>query len=395
MHVDPILPEVCALALVVLILGALLRKLRQPPVVAYIVAGVVMGPSGLALVKNVHIFERVGALGVLFLLFFAGMEIELRPLLSKWRVLIFGTLLQVILSVATVWALGAGLGWKPSRILLLGFVISLSSTAVVIGLLRDRGELDTAVGRLVAGILLVQDIAIVPMLISVNLMAGDQISLPTLGLQAVGAVAVGAILAWIARGNRIAIPFSKHIRVERELELFAAFLVCFGIALLTGLLGLSAALGAFIAGLVVAATDDSRWIREHLEAFRILTVSVFFVAVGAQVDLSFVLTHWHVVVGLVIAALATNTVINGAILRLAKAPWREAIYGGALLAQIGEFSFVLVGVGLTAGLIEQFTYQATLVVISITLLLSPAYVGAARALTTVQARNLGASAEHA
>ncbi len=143
MHLDPLLPPLVGVIAVILALGLLFQLFRQPQLVAYIIAGIVIGPSGIGLVNDVQIIEHLGALGVTLLLFFIGMEVSPQQLARGWRVAVFGTLLQILISVVTVWLVGSALGWEISRIVLLGFVISLSSTAVVLKLLKDRNELDT------------------------------------------------------------------------------------------------------------------------------------------------------------------------------------------------------------------------------------------------------------
>jgi CPA2 family monovalent cation:H+ antiporter-2 len=143
MHIDPILPTLVGLVLSILLLGLLLKALRQPEIIGYLLAGVAVGPFGLALVQDPLLVQHMGALGVTLLLFFIGMEVSPRKLIQGWRVALIGTLLQVLVSVGLVWAIGAWLHWSLGRIVLLGFVVSLSSTAVVLKLLKDRQELHT------------------------------------------------------------------------------------------------------------------------------------------------------------------------------------------------------------------------------------------------------------
>ena len=162
MHMDPLMPYLSGSILAIVALGFLIRRLRQPLVIAYLVAGVVLGPHGSGLIPAGAVLDRLGALGVLLLLFFVGMEISPAALLARWRVALIGTALQVAISVASVAAVGSFLGWEAPRIVLLGFVLSLSSTAVVLQLLRQRAGEDSEVAQDVTAILLAQDLAIVP-----------------------------------------------------------------------------------------------------------------------------------------------------------------------------------------------------------------------------------------
>jgi CPA2 family monovalent cation:H+ antiporter-2 len=162
---------------------------------------------------------------------------------------------------------------------------------------------------------------------------------------------------------------------------FTALVLCFGLALITALLGLSTALGAFVAGILVGAAPDTEWVKQTLAPFRVVFVALFFVSVGMLVDLGFVRDEWPVVLLLVALVVVTKTLINAGVLRLLRDPWRQSFYAGALLAQIGEFSFVLAAVGLQAGLLEAFGYQLAVAVISLSLLASPPWIRLVRALT--------------
>ncbi len=374
MHLDPALPRLVAVILVVLVLGGLLRLLRQPYVIGYLLAGVALGPHGLAWLSDVASTERLGAVGVVILLFFVGMEVHLVKLVERWRVALVGTALQIAGSVAFVAALGLFVSWPFPRILLLGFVISLSSTAVVLKLLGDGGELETPVGQDVVSILLAQDLAIVPMLIALQLAGGQQIEAKALALQVVGGVAFLAALGWLFTREELQLPLVGRVRDDPELQVFTALILCFGLALVTGLLGLSTALGAFLAGVIVSTAKETHWVSERLESFRVVFVALFFFSIGMLIDLGFVREHARVIALLVGGVLVTNTLLNGVILRTLGGEWRTSLYAGALLSQIGEFSFVLAAVGLQTGVVSSFAYQATVATIALSLVVSPPWI---------------------
>lgn len=374
MHLDPALPRLVAVILVVLILGGLLRLLRQPYVIGYLLAGVALGPHGLAWIADVASTERLGAIGVVILLFFVGMEVHLVKLVERWRVALMGTALQIAGSVAFVAALGALVSWPFPRILLLGFVISLSSTAVVLKLLGDSGELETPVGQDVVSILLAQDLAIVPMLIALQLVGGQQIEPKVLALQVVGGVGFLATLGWLFTRRELRLPLIGRVRDDPELQVFTALILCFGLALITGLLGLSTALGAFLAGVIVSTAKETHWVSERLESFRVVFVALFFFSIGMLIDLGFVREHARVIGLLVGGVLVTNTALNAVILRVLEGEWRTSLYAGALLSQIGEFSFVLAAVGLQTGVVSSFAYQATVATIALSLVVSPPWI---------------------
>ncbi len=201
----------------------------------------------------------------------------------------------------------------------------------------------------------------------------------TITLQLVGGVAISALVVVLVRRKSIPLPFAALLQADHEFQVFAAGLLCFGLALATGLLGLSAALGAFVAGLVVGSAPGTGWVHHALEPFRVLLVALFFVSVGLLVDLHFITEHWVVVGLLVLGALSTNTLLNTLVFKALGRPWRQALYTAAVLAQIGEFSFVLTAVGRAADIINDYGYRLAIATIATTLLLSPAWIGVWRA----------------
>ncbi|HAI97564.1 MAG TPA: sodium:proton exchanger, partial [Methylococcaceae bacterium] len=196
MHMEPFMPVLFAIAFVTLVTGMILKRFKQPHVIAYLLVGVILGPSGLAVIADKDWVGQLGSIGVVLLLFFVGMEVSPKRLAANWKLPVIGTLLQIMVSVLFVAIMGYFLDWPFPRIVLLGFVISLSSTAVVIKLLQDWKELDTRIGQDVLGILLIQDLAIVPMMISIGLLGGEEFSPTVLILQLVGGSAIIALAIW-------------------------------------------------------------------------------------------------------------------------------------------------------------------------------------------------------
>ena len=390
MHLDPVLPYTVGAIFAILILGLLLRSLKQPHVVGYLIAGVILGPHGLALVQDEVTLGRLGAIGVVLLLFFIGMEASPRKLIENWKVAVLGTLLQILISIGCVWPLGLILDWPLERIVLIGFVISLSSTAVVLKLLHDWKEFDTQVGQNVLVILLAQDLAVIPMLIILAMLGDADAEHGNIYLQAGAAVLIAVIVGYIAIKNTIHLPLGRILGEDLEMHVFAALAICLGLSLLTGLAGLSTALGAFVAGMLIGAAKETRWVHHSLEPFRVLFVALFFVSIGMLVDLGFLQSHWYQVGALIFLVLITNTFINGVILRMLGENWRDSLYAGTLLSQIGEFSFLLAAVGIQAHIISDYGYQMTVVVISMSLLLSPAWIILVKYVLKIEQRKISA-----
>ena len=380
MHVDPILPTLALVCLVVLGLGLLLNRLRQPALLAYLLVGVLLGPHALGVVTDEALMSHLGGIGVVLLLFFVGMEIKPERLLANGRVVLLGTTVQILASVGCVLGLGAWLDWPVSRSILIGFVISLSSTVMVLRLLQHGRAAETRVGEQVTGILLAQDIAIVPMLVVLGLMRGEAPDFGRVAIQIVGALLFLTLFVWIARRGELRLGIGRLIGRGHELQVFAALIVAVGLSLLSDLAGLSTALGALLAGMVISAAKETHWVHESLEPFRVVFVALFFLSIGMLLDLRFLADHWALVLALTVLAFLTNTFINLGILRVFGSSWRQSLYGGALLAQIGELSYVVAAVGRQAAIVSDFAYQATVCMITLTLLASPFWAAAARAL---------------
>ena len=386
MHLDPLLPPLVGTLVVILAIGLMLRTFRQPQLVGYILAGFAIGPHGLGWITDVVTAEHLGAIGVTLLLFFIGMEVSPRQIVRGWRIAVVGTLLQILVSLGLVWMVGYWLDWSMSRIVLLGFVISLSSTVVVLKLLQDHGELGSSAGQNVVLILLTQDLAVVPMLIVVSMLGGEFPSNYDLVKQVFGAVLVLGLAAFILSREQVHLPLPEYVRQDHELQVFAAMFACFGMAFLTGMLGLSSALGAFIGGMLIASARETDWVHHALEPLRVVFVALLFVSVGMLIDAAFVLQNWLLILSLVTAVLLSNTFINAGILRVLGNSWPTSLYSGALLAQIGEFSFVLASVGLQAGIITGFGHQLTVAVIAFSLVLSPPWIGGIKRLPAIWSR---------
>lgn len=374
MHLDPALPTFVALVLILLILALTASVARQPAILGYLLGGLVIGPAGLALVQDVEFVGRLGAVGVVLLLFFIGLEVAPEALAANWRVAAVGTALQILLTTALVFALGALLDWPLGRRILLGFVISLSSTAVVLKLLKDWGELDTRAGQDVLGILLTQDVLVIPMLIVLGLLAGDPPDAHELVQQVAGGAVLIGIVVWVVRHREFRLPLYDAIDRDPDLRVLTALAICFGLALFSASLHLSTALGAFVAGILVRAMRQVTPAEDSLEAFRVLFVALFFASVGMLIDLQFIVQHWRQMLALVVIVVVVNTLINGLLIRALGRSLRESLYAGALLSQIGEFSFVLAAVGLQAGVISGYGYQATVAVIALSLVISPGWI---------------------
>lgn len=372
---DLLIPKIVVFFIVALIMGLALRTFRIPSVVAYIITGLLLGPFGFSLITDEGLIANISNFGVILLLFFVGMEFSINEFISKWKLSIIGTLIQVIISVLVMFGIGLMFGWHIGRIILTGFVISLSSTAVIIKILENKGELKSKIGQDVLSILLIQDLAIIPMVIIITYFGGEKINSNQIILQIIGCILIIGFIVWLLKNKNISIPFVKKMREDPEFQILLAFIIGFGFAAITSIFGLSAALGAFIGGVFISSTKDNHWIHETLQSFKVIFLAAFFISIGIMVNLNFLFLNIGVITLLLLALYLTNTLINAIIFKLNGDSWKTSLYGGALLSQIGEFSFILVQIGLNNKIIQSYAYNLTISVIALSLMISPMWIG--------------------
>lgn len=372
MHLDPMMMNITIVLTAALALGYLAVRVGLPIVVAYIITGIVLGPSMLGVFDDHKTVTRVGEIGVVMLLFFVGMEVSIPSLIRRWRIAVVGTALQIGTSVAVC----VGLVWMfklPTSLgILFGFVISLSSTAVVLKILQDSGEMEMPFGQNAIGVLLVQDMAIVPMMIVLSLMGDSELHTTELIKQVAGGISVLALVVMLVKYGGVHIP--EFLKGSLEKRVLLGLLLCLGAATLTSWLGLSPGLGAFLAGMVLASSDQSDWVHEHLESVYVLFVMIFFLSVGMMVNVDYLLSHLLLVVGATALVFLFNSGVNVFVMRALGESWKHALITGGLLSQIGEFSFLLAAVGAFTGVLTPELHELTVIVIAMTLLFSPMWM---------------------
>ena len=265
--------------------------------------------------------------------------------------------------------------------MLLGFVVSLSSTAVAIKMLEEIGELRSETGRIVVGILIAQDLAVVPMLLLLNGMAAegglDWGTIPVF-LAAIGLLA--ALIWYLSRREKLSLPFSALARRHREIVPLAAIGCCLALAAISDFLGLTAAFGAFIAGLAIGSTQERRHMIRATEPIQGVLAMVFFLSIGLLIDLAYIWDNFATVVVLLVLVLLVKSGVNVAILRLLGEPWPRAFVAGILLSQLGEFSFVLAGAGVAVAAVGIEGHRLIIAVIALSLMVSPIWLMTARRL---------------
>jgi len=374
MTLDPWLIVIAATALSLTAVGLLFQYLRQSVMIAYLVTGVLLGPHVIGVFSDPTVLDPMAGLALVLLLFFIGLEVDLRQLTAQWRVALLGALLQALVSVGVVWVVGQWLDWPLARVILMGFVITLSSTPIVMRTLSDLGLLNSRVGANVVGVLVAQDLLAIPMLIVLGLFQGETPSAATIWLQVASVLLLVGLIIMVVRRGGFPTPFSSRIEQSREMQVMAALAFCFGTALITGLMQLSVVLGGFLGGLLARLSNSMDWVRSALEPFNFALVAVFFVSIGVLIDLDFLFSNFAVSAGLTLLALVLNTIINTLTLRVLGESWLDSFRAGASLAQLGEFGFVLAALGLATGVIVNEGYQYVLAVTALSWLISPLWI---------------------
>ncbi len=360
---------ICGLALGV---AFVCHRFAIPDTVGFLLTGILAGPHCMGLINNTHQVEQMAEIGVVCLLFAIGLEFSFKSLLKIKTMVLVGGAIQVGLSIVAGALLAGAMGMDRNHSIFFGFLLSLSSTAIVLKILQQRAETESPHGRLTLGILIFQDVAVVAMMLAAPIMVGKGSSLgAALLVLALKAIAI-FLIVWIST-KWVAPRFLFQVARLRNRQLFllGIVLVALGATWLTSALGLSLALGAFIAGLIVSESEFSERALGDILPFKDLFTSFFFVSIGMLLDVRFVLNNVVTVTGVTLIVIVAKF-LTAAIAAMALGlPLRTAVLTGVALGQVGEFSFVLSETGSGLGLIDQSAYQLFLGLSIMTMIAAP------------------------
>jgi monovalent cation:H+ antiporter-2, CPA2 family len=362
------------LAILLLYLG---QRFKIPSIVSFLLIGMLVGPFGFGFITNQSAIDTFGNLGIILLLFTIGLEFSFQKLLRSWRTVIIGGLVQVCTTIIAITLMTQLLDMPFSETLVFGFIVSLSSTAIVMKILQEKGQVDTLQGRTLLGILIFQDLAIIPMMLIQPFLVGR--TGPNLSAIPLQIAKVAVILLVILIMAYWVIPaFLFRVAREKNRELFLITLagICVAIAWLTSEAGLSFTLGAFVAGLIIGESDYNIDALGHIIPFRDVFAGVFFLSIGMLLNTGTVFHEFFYVAMIVLIVIAVK-ILTGTLSALALGmPDRVCVFTGLALCQIGEFSFVLAKNGLDNALIPEATYQVFLAGAIITMALTPFFMSA-------------------
>jgi len=377
----PFLHDVVVLFSAALLVIAFSSRFKIPPIVGFLITGTAVGPHGFALIDDIHLVEVFAELGVVFLLFIVGLELSPNRLKRLARIILAGGSIQAGTTVIVIALAAYAIGYAANVAVYFSFLVCLSSTAIVLKLYSDRRELETPQGEVSMGILLFQDFLIVPLLLVVPVLAGVRsASAADFALHfGGGMLIVGAVFAC----GRFVLPHILRVIVHtriRELIVIFSLFACLAAAVLTESFGFSLALGAFVAGILIAETDYRYQVLAETAPFRDVFNSMFFISVGMLIQLDFALQNAGMILIVVMAVLIIKALLVVAAVTALSYPWRTRLLVALSLAQIGEFSFVLIHVGESNGLLDPWHYQMAIAVVVLTMLATPGLIALGPAL---------------
>ena len=368
----------------------LVTRLRLPPVVGYLFSGVLLGPHVLGHLSESDAISSLAEIGVLLLMFTIGLEFDTRYFLRIKKIALGGGLLQVVLTIIASLAAGRLLGWSMRTSIFFGCIVALSSTAIVLKTLMQQGTLDTLPGRLTVAILIFQDLAVVPMMILLPIAGGAPFEI---GLNLASALSRAAfLLAMTFTLSRHVMPRFLHMMASgrsQELFLLVTLSICLGMAWVSHLLGVSYALGAFLAGLILGGTEYAHQMTADIVPFRDVFSGIFFVAMGMLLDPGYVLGAWPSVLAVVLIILVAKTAIATAAVAGFGFPAPVALQVGFNLAQVGEFSFLLALMGVREKLIAEHDYKVAIAASVVSMFLAPVLIQLSPRLAALTARATG------
>lgn len=367
---------------IALLVGLIFNRLKVPPLVAFILTGIIVGPYGLSLIQSESQVEALAEVGIILLLFTIGLEFSFKDLWKIRLIAVVGGVLQVGLSFAFFCGLALLFGYTPGLAILMGFLFSLSSTAIVLKILHERGEIDSPHGSIALGILIFQDLAAIPMIMAIPFLASTS-------LFAIEPLLSGKDLVWLIFQD-IAIVFTLIVSAKwiiprllyeiartknQEMFLLFVILICFGVAWLVSITGISLAIGALLAGLIISGSEYSHQAVSIVLPFRDIFTSFFFISVGMLLNINYVAENLWLVIFFILLVLGAKAILATAAPLALGYPLRTAALTGMALAQVGEFSFIIAQSGVAAGILPVNIYQMFLAIALVTMAATPFVLG--------------------
>ena len=378
----PLLKEVVIILGLSVLIILIFQRMKLPSILGFLITGMIAGPNGLSLIGAAHEVEILSEIGIIFLLFIIGIEFSIRGLIKIRHTVLLGGLMQVGGTLLLTTAFAYLLGLSLPKAVFMGFLISLSSTAIVLKLLQERGQMNTPNGKIALAILIFQDLIVVPMILVTPLLAGNSGNLLMSLLLMAGKFLMVVGLLYILARYVVPLLLDRVVKARsRELFILTMVVICFATAWLTSSVGLSLALGAFFAGLIISESEYSHQATASILPFREIFISFFFVSVGMLTDLQYFVGNLPVLLLFTLAVIVLKLLIIIVTVMLMRYPLRTALISGFTLFQVGEFAFLLSTIGLRHNLLEQDVYQNFLAISILTMGMTPFMIAYAPAIS--------------
>lgn len=369
---------ISVLCLVILLLIFLLKRLQQPYLIAYVVAGILLGPHVSGVFSDSSSTAALGEIGILLLMFFLGMEIDIPDNRTQLRKPVIAQGVKMLLGAAFAILVGQWLHWSINYIILLSVILAFNSTAVVSEFLRNNNELSSPIGKAVLNVLLLQDIIIAPVFASFQFMNGTSVNASRFAGAAIACALIILLLRTVRNRNLFQLRLLAELKQDHELQVFAGGFTCLGFALLASVVGLTPAIGSFAAGIYIGRTNAFHWLETALRPFKIFFVSLFFVSIGVMLDLNYILEHYKTILVVTAIVLLINSFVAAAVFRLLQFPLRQSIYAGALLSQTGEFGLLACSLAFQMKIIDQDFFKSALAIAGLSLALGTIWMSLVR-----------------
>ena len=372
---DGLLWAICILCLTILGIMFILKKLDQPYLIAYIIAGIVLGPYGSGVFTQPDEIEVIGEIGILILMFFLGMEIDVPDQRSLLIKPVIAQSIKIVLSTAFAFSIGYITELPLKSTVLIAVLFIFNSTAVVSEFLKKHQTLKTTFGIMILNMLIFQDLLLAPVLTLLKVWSKDDFSFLQIIFPVLVCIAIFFVLKKIRNVQEIRLPeFFRTIENDHDLQVFSGLMICLGFGLCAETAGLSGALGSFIAGVIVGRVKVFHWLEHSLMPFKVFFTTLFFVSIGLRLDLFYLYSNFRIILLGTFFVLISNSLMSAVIFRLLKYPWKNSWYGGALLSQTGEFGILALSIAYKSGIIEYSLYKAGLGITCLSLLLSTIWI---------------------
>jgi CPA2 family monovalent cation:H+ antiporter-2 len=371
---NTVLSTISLACLVILLLIFLLKKIGQPYLVAYMIAGILLRPiTSNLLPANLEI-EQVGQLGLLFLMFFLGIEMKIPDERSLLLKPVIAQSIKILLSCGFAFFLGYLFQLNIYCTLTLAALFNFNSTAIVGEYLTRNNELSSAFGTIILNMLLLQDLMVAPTTALFRFMGPGTTSISKLIIALIVCLAIIILLHAVRHRTFLQAKALNGLKNDHDLQVFLGLLLSLGFGVLAEMAGLSSAIGSFVAGLCIGRTKAFDWLDHALKPFRIFFVALFFMSIGLQFDIEYLFEHAGIILGGALLVLISNSALSATVFRLLGYNWQQSLYAGALLAHTGEFGLLTCSLAYNLHVIDSLFYKTTIAITGTTLILSATWI---------------------